>query len=100
MSDSWEQIEMRLRSAGAAIFEGRPYDPEGVANACVEAADFIARSRPLPVVEVHQCFWCNRKRTRATKAALKEPHQLRMIEELCDRPGCDPIKGTYPWTNK
>lgn len=44
MSDAQGALtEQRLRAAGAAIHEGRAYDPVAVANVCIEAADQLAR---------------------------------------------------------
>jgi hypothetical protein len=94
-----ERLEQSLRTAGAAIHEGKTFDVTGLANTCIEVADYLARVRPLPVVEVFQCWWCNQKRIRVSDGdKLKAPHSLVYTEELCTREGCDPIKGTYPWT--
>lgn len=69
-----DEVENRLRSAAAAILEGRAYEADAVANACIEAADLIARSPDLPL----------------PVAYVQVKNQLRyaesVLEEIRDRP--------------
>jgi hypothetical protein len=40
-----ERLEQSLRTAGAAIHEGKTFDVTGLANLCIEVADHLARVR-------------------------------------------------------
>lgn len=47
MSES-QELEQRLRYAGARVHEGKEADITALADLCIEAADLLVRERPAP----------------------------------------------------